>query len=262
MRNRRLIDRQTGLLRHLTGEAFMFGTSGLAAAALDPDLQGMDIARLRLEAEFSFAKRTGRIRETFARTASMYGSRFTGMLREFAVACPPRTYERYPDAQDFFDWFEERCADEPSVPAWTADVARIEIALARARTFRPSEVEEEALARLRGDAASVWYRVHPCVALVRCRYDVGPLFVPERSGEDIVRRDLPLAMRASRHRRQPEIMEILHEAFTLLERSSTWTRLGLETVSSEDASTRALVMNLSAQGLVLTYGNALDSSHG
>ena len=139
----------------------MFGAGDLAAAALDPDLQGMDIAHLRLEAEFSHSKRIGRIRETFARTASMYGSRFTGVLREFAVACPPRTYERYPDARDFFDWLEVRCAGDPSVPAWTADVARIEIALARARTFRPSEAEADALARPPNDASSVWYPPRP-----------------------------------------------------------------------------------------------------
>ena len=262
MHNRRLIDRQTALLRHLTGEAFMFGTSELAAAALDPDLQGMDIARLRLEAEFSFAKRTGRIRETFARTASLYGGRFTGVLREFAAACPPRTYERYPDARDFFDWLEARCAADAQVPAWTADVAKVEIALARARTFRPSEAEDNTLAGGPNDESSAWYCTHPCVALARCRFDVGPLFVPGRSGEDVVRRDLNLAMLASRDRRHPEIMEIVPEAFALLEHSSAWSRLGLEATTSEDASTRALVMNLSAQGLVLTRGNALGRDRG
>ena len=262
MNNRRLIDRQTGLLRHLTGEAFMFGTNELAAAALDPDLQGMDIAHLRLEAELSFAKRTGRIRETFARTASLYGSRFIGMLREFAAACPPRTYERYLDARDFFDWLKERCADDAQVPAWTADVAKIDIALARARTFRPSEAEEDTLAGRPNDGSCAWYCAHPCVALTRCRYDIGPLFVPGRSGEDIVRRDLPLAILASRRRRHPEIMEIVPEAFALLERSSAWSRLGLETASPEDASTRALVVNLSAQGLMLTCGNALGRDRG
>ncbi len=262
MHNRRLIDRQTGLLRHLTGEAFMFGTSDLAAAALDPDLHGMDITRLRLEAEFSFVKRAGRIRETFARTASLYGSRFTGMLREFAVACPPRTYERYRDARVFFDWLEERCADDAQVPAWTVDVAKIEIALARARTFRPSEAEEDTLAGRPDDGSCAWYCTHPCVVLARCRFDVGPLFVPGRSGEDIVRRDLPLAMLTSRHRRHPEIMEIVPEAFARLERSSAWSRLEPETASSEDASTRALVMNLSAQGLMLTWGDALGRGRG
>ena len=262
MHNRRLIDRQTGLLRHLTGEAFMFGTSELAAAALDPDLQGMDIARLRLEAELSFVKRIGRIRETFARTASLYGSRFTGMLREFAAACPPRTYERYPDARDFFDWLEERCAADAQAPAWTADVAKIEIALSRARTFRPSEAEEDALAGRPNDESCAWYCTHPCVVLARCRFDVGPLFVPGRSGEDIVRRDLTLAMLASRDRRHPEIMEIVPGAFALLERSSAWSRLGLETAFPEDAAARALVMNLSAQGLMLTWGDALGRGRG
>ena len=262
MHNRRLIDRQTALLRHLTGEAFMFGTSDLAAAALDPDLQGMDIARLRLEAEFSFAKRTGRIRETFARTASLYGSRFKGMLREFATACPPRTYERYPDARDFFGWLKARCAEDARVPAWTADVATVEIALARARTFRPSEAVEGAMAGGPNDDSSAWYRTHPCVALARCRFDVGPLFVPGRSGEDIVRRDLTLAMLASRDRRHPEIMEIVPEAFALLERSSAWSRIGLDTASPKDASVRALVSNLSAQGLMLTCGTALGRDRG
>ena len=262
MHNRRLIDRQTGLLRHLTGAAFMFGTNELAAAALDPDLQGMDIARLRLEAEFSFAKRSARVRETFARTASLYGRRFARMLREFAAACPPRTYERYTDARDFFDWLEKRCAADAQVPAWTADVAKLEIALARARTFRPSEAEEEALAGRPNDGSCAWYRTHPCVALARCRFDVGPLFVPGRSGEDIVRRDLTLAMLASRDRRHPEIMEIVPEAFALLERSSAWSRLELETASPEEASTRALVMNLSALGLMLTWGDALGRGRG
>ena len=263
MHNRRLIDRQTGLLRHLTGEAFMFGTSDLAAAALDPDLQGMDIARLRLEAEFSFAKRTGRIRETFARTASMYGSRFTGVLREFAVACPPRTYERYPDARDFFDWLVERCADDPSVPAWTADVARIEIALARARTFRPSEAEEDALARPPNDASSAWYRAHPCAALTRCRYDVGPLFVPGT----IRRRHRPPRPSPRDARLAPSATPGNH-GDRPPRRSPCWSvrphgrGSGSETASPEDASTRALVMNLSAQGLLLTCGNAIGRGRG
>ena len=240
----------------------MFGTGDLASAAVDPELQGMDIARLRLEAELSFSKRTGRIRETFARTASLYGSRFRGMLREFAVARPPRTYERYPDAQDFFDWLEERCADEPRIPAWTADVARIEIALARARTFRPTEAEEDALSRCPNDASSVWYRTHPCATLARCRFDVGPLFVSVRSGEDIVRRDVLLAILASRHRRRPEIVELADEAFALLERSAEWSRLGLDTAATEGVSTGSHVADLAARGLMLACGNAIDRGRG
>ena len=140
--------------------------------------------------------------------------------------------------------------------------ARVEIALARARTFRPSEAEEDTVAGRPDDASSVWYCTHPCVALTRCRYDVGPLFVPGRAGEDIVRRNLPLAMLASRDRRHPEIMEIVPEAFALLERSSAWSRIEWETASSEDASTRALVMKLSAQGLLLTCGNAPGMGRG
>ena len=251
MHNRRLIDRQTGLLRHLTGEAFMFGTNGLDAVGLDPDLQGMDLARLRLEAEFSFNKRTARIRETFTRTASLYGVRFSRLLRDFAIACPPRTYERYLDAQDFFDWFEECRTDDPSVPAWTSDVAKLEIALARARTFRPGEAEQAALAARPTNPSSLWYRAHPCVALARCRFDIGPLFHPGRRDEKIVRRDVPLAVLASRNRRRPEIMEVMPVAFELLEVSPGWSRL-----APGSASSGALVMNLAEQGLMLAFGDA------
>ena len=259
MLNRRLIDRQTALLRHLTSETFMFGTSGLDKAALDPDLHGMDLARLRLEAEFSFHKRMSRIRDTFGRTAALYGNRFGGILREFAAACPPRSYERYLDARDFFDWYAAHRADDPSVPPWAVEVARVEIALARARTFRPSEAEAETLAARPAGPFALWYRTHPCVALARCRFDVGPLFQPGKADEDVEFRDVPLAVLASHHSRRPEVMELVPEAFELLQRSPEWSCLELGKEATPMAvSSRAVVMNLAAQGLML----ALDGLPG
>ena len=74
----RLIDTQTSLLRHLTSPAFIFGTRDLGSAGLDSDLQGMDIRRLRLEAEFSYSKRMTRIRQTFGRTRDPARSRLHG----------------------------------------------------------------------------------------------------------------------------------------------------------------------------------------
>ena len=107
MSSRRLIDRQTGLLRHLTSDAFIFGTGRLSSAALDPDLEGLNISRLRLEAEFSYHKRISRIEQTFSRTAMVIGGRFKDFMRGFASACPPRTYERYADAKAFYDYCTE-----------------------------------------------------------------------------------------------------------------------------------------------------------
>ena len=262
MQNRRLIDRQTGLLRHLTSEAFIFGTRGLETAALDPDLQGMDFGRLRLEAEFSFNKRISRIRNTFARMATFYGDRFAWILREFAAACPPRTYERYHDAQQFFDWYQAHRADDRSVPPWTIEVARVEVTLARARTFRPAEAEEAALATCPTGQSAMWYRTHPCVALTRCRFDVAPLFQPGSPGDDIEARDVPLAVLTSRRSRRPEIVELLPEAFDLLEQSPGWTRLKSGKSVREGISSKGLVTNLAVQSLMLVHGDARDQNRG
>ncbi len=243
----KLIERQTHLLRHLTSEAFIFGTDRLSAAAGDPDLRGMDVRRLRLEAEFSYNKRIKRIRQTFERTAALLGHGFSAITREFAALRPPETYERHPDAQRFFDHFMEHWAGKPPTPAWAADVAAVELALSRARTLRPTTMETAALAECPSHPPSQRYRTHPCAVLVRCGHDVRPLFEPGRSGEPVMPRPVGVAVLASRGRRRPTVMELAPEAFALLERSTEW--------SAPEPAGRATVQHLASQGLVLVRGN-------
>ena len=241
----RLIDRQTHLLRHLTSPALIFGTPELDSAARDPDLQGMDVGRLRLEAEFSYNKRMGRIRQTFERTATLLGHGFSALTRDYAAACPPLTYERYPDAERFFERFLAPGSHEPPRPPWAADVAAIELALARARTLHPAAMEGEALAA-RPQAPGFWYRAHPCAGLVTCRYDVRALFEPARSREPVTKRPVHMAVLAVRARRRPKVLELAPDAFTLLERSREW-RAG----ANDDEARGDLVKQLAAQGLAL-----------
>ena len=248
----RLIDRQTALLRHMTSSAFIFGTEELESAARDPDLEGMDIRRLRLEAEFSYNKRMKKIRKTFERTANLLGQQFSGIARKYASTHPPETYQRYPDAKSFFDYFLENWALTPSVPAWAGDVAAIELALSRARTFRPTAMESEALAECPKQPGSSWYRAHPCASLIRCAHDVRPLFEPSRSGEAVERRQVHVVVLASPGRRRPAIMELAPEAFELMERAAEWTPLAPEPVSDSAAvADKALIEHLVGQGLVL-----------
>ena len=220
----RLIDRQTHLLRHLTSPALIFGTSELDSAARDPELRGMDVGRLRLEAEFSYNKRMTRIRQTFERTATLLGHGFSTLTRDYAAACPPLTYERYPDAERFFERFLAPDALERPRPPWAADVAAIELALARARTMRPAAMEGEALAA-RPQAPGFWYRAHPCAGLVRCRYDVRALFEPARSRAPVTERTVHMVVLATRGRRRPKVLELAPEAFALLEGSREWRPL-------------------------------------
>ena len=258
----RLIDTQTNLLRHLTSQAFIFGTRDLGSAGHDPDLQGMDIRRLRLEAEFSYNKRMKRIRQTFERTATLLGHGFSALIRDFASACPPATYERYPDAACFFDHFRKHSARRPPEPAWAADVAAIELALARARTLRPTAMEREVLAARPQPSADLWYRAHPGAALVRCEHDVRGLFESARSGEPVSRRPLFLTVAASRGRRQPRVLELAPEAFSLLERSTHWSPLTPDDGGPRDHACVDLVKSLAAQGVMLVNGNDLrDRSH-
>ena len=113
----------------MTSAAFIFGTEEIESAARDPYLDGMDLGRLRLEAEFSYSKRIKKIRQTFERTANLFGQQFSGITREYASTHPPETYQRYPDAKSFFEYFLGNWAYKPSTPAWAVDVAAIELAL-------------------------------------------------------------------------------------------------------------------------------------
>ena len=250
-----LIDRQTNLLRHLTSQAFIFGTDQLDAAAEDPDLLGIDVRRLRLEAEFSYNKRIKRIRQTFERTAALLGHGFPAIARDFASSHPPETYERYPDARRFFDHFIERWAGKPPTPAWAADTAAVELALSRSRTLRPTAMETSAMAACPTRSSPPCYRTHPCAVLVRCDHDVRPLFEPARSGQPVTRQRVFLAVLASQVQRRPTVMELAPEAFALLELSTEWAQPG--------PGRSALVERLAAQGLVLVRRNdAGDGNHG
>ena len=240
--------RQTHLLRHLTSEAFIFGTGGLSAAAGDPDLRGVDIGRLRLEAEFSYNKRIKRIRQTFERTAALLGHGFSAITREFAALHPPETYERHPDAQRFFDHFMGTLGSQtvhaslgrgrggrgvdpvpcPDAPAHDHGSRR---PWRNARASRP-------LSAIAPIHAPCW-----CVAGTTCV----PLFEPGRSGAPVTQRQVCLAVLASRGRRRPTVMELAPEAFALLERSTEW--------SAPEPAVEAMARDLAAQGLVLACGN-------
>lgn len=236
------------LLRHMTSAAFIFGTEELESAARDPSLEGMDIGRLRLEAEFSYSKRIGKIRRTFGRTAGVLGQGFSAITRAYASTHPPETYQRYPEARNFVDYFLKNWANKPSTPPWAADVASIELALSRARTLHPTAMEREAMVQCPKKPGSSWYCTHPCALLVSCAYDVGPLFEPARSGEEITRRLVHVAVLAARRRRRPRVMEVMPEHLLLMRSSKEWTNLDPMVLPGTD---KALVEHLAEQGLLL-----------
>ena len=112
-----------------------------------------------------------------------------------------------------------------------------------------------------------WYRVHPCVALVRCHYDVRSLFEPARSSDVATEWPTCVAVLASRTRRRPIVIGVAPDAFMLLESSTEWSPLEPERaskLSAADFSRRdSLVWHLVTQGLMLVRRqHDWDGDHG
>jgi len=186
MRNIRLIDRQMEIARALTSAELIFGDG--KALADDPTFWGMSIPHLKLEAEMSFDKRSAQLRKTFRRTFSLLGRDLRQILRRFAAACPPQTYRRYEDSVDFYRFVTGYWETTRPRPAHVADVAKFEMAVARAGTFVTGGDDRSAAAVPPGEVRAWAIRLAPGAEVVRLTYDLRPLFDKGGSAGGSVRR--------------------------------------------------------------------------
>src|SRR5829696_2759845 len=134
----RLFDRQASLLEYLSSTAAIFGDQ--ARGPLDPALQGIDPAVLRLQARFACNKRIEKIIAVFPRTLEMLGTDQRLILREFVEASRPTTKSPLANAREFHEFLSARWRGEPSTkPAYLPDVAECELAMAKARNVEDRE---------------------------------------------------------------------------------------------------------------------------
>jgi hypothetical protein len=234
-----LLERQTALLAYLTSPAAIFG-SGRGRA--DARLAGVDRGRLHLEARFSHEKRMEKIRGVLPKTFELLGPSLGRVLREFAAACPPTDIGRLLNARQFHNFLRRRWTRLSSRRPYLADVAACELAMAEARSF----AEDESV-RSTGTPFGRLGRIrrHPGVVLVRCRYDIRPIF--EGGTARVARRTTFLAVAAPVGADEPAVAELARPVFDLLAALDTpheRAELG------GTAAAEGLIDALTAEGLV------------
>ena len=256
--NQSLLERQTRLLEHLTSTEFIFGRGNTEEAFSDPGIRGLDIGRLRLEAEFSYGKRLERIVQIFSRTFQYYPGDAAALRRGFVDTNPPRTYERYPDARAFYDYLVERWKNEPADPAFLSDIAKFEITMCKVRTFRPSEVNRSSA---ENPPTGPVFRLHPCADIVSFEHDIRKIVSPKGSSLAPSRERIFVVVAMVEGRRQPLILDIPENSFEILDAARDWTPFDPKdlTVQDGNATPALIARRLQPKGILQVTGlNAGD----
>jgi hypothetical protein len=209
----RLFERQVRLLHYLTSGAAIFNPE--PGEPLEPLLHGLDQNLLHLEARFSHQKRMEKIAGIMPRTFALLGGRQAVVGRDFARACPPTDISRLTNAREFqaflVPWWRRRRGR----PAYVPDVAACEVACAAVRA-QADQITPGGDAPGRGQI-----RRHSGVVLLRCKYDVRPLFETRRDRAIPARRDTALAVTAGRDG-EPRILQLAPAVFALLAALEDW----------------------------------------
>jgi hypothetical protein len=214
----RLLDRQISLLKYLTSGRAVFGADG--GEVLDPALQGIDSRLLRLEACFSHEKRMEKISAVFHRTIGLLGSDQDAIVREFVGACPSIDITRLENARQFYDFLCARWRHEPVDPPYLRDVAACEFACVKARVGAEGPESQAAQdEHSQGDRI----RRHPGVTLLRCAYNIRPIFEGDAGAAAPVKRNTSLVIAMPPDAEHPQILELLPPAFDVLAALDDWT---------------------------------------
>jgi hypothetical protein len=238
----RLLDRQVRLLEYLTSSGAIFGGEG--DATLDPALRGMDPRLLRLEACFSHEKRMEKIMAVFPKTFRLLGAERVAIVRAFVKAWPPTDITRIENARQFHDFLSSHWRLEPPEPPYLEDVAACEFACARVRAGVTAP-KDEATSSSQPHRAAI--RRHADIILVRCTYNVRPIFEDDVEKATLVKRDTPLAIAIPPAAEQPKIFEMPPPVFDVLGALDDWTdRSELEAAPGVDA----LISELARHGLI------------
>jgi hypothetical protein len=182
MQNRRLLDRQIELLRHLTSAQLLFGETTVSERSRDPVLRGISIPRLQLEAEMSYRKRMARVARLLRRTCSLLGDRRSSLFQSFAAACPPQSSVSYQDAVLFYEFLLGQWRSAAPSPSFIVDVAKLEMALARMWLFRAAARRRSSPTRSAFCHEGVWLGLAPGVELLDMDYDLRALFENQAAG--------------------------------------------------------------------------------
>jgi hypothetical protein len=238
----RLLDRQVSLLDYLTSSATIFGAGD---NAVDTSLHGMNREMLRLEALFSHQKRMEKIRGAFPKTFELLGSNEDKVVRDFVAICPPMDISRVVNARQFHDFLSARWRRGRPEPPHLPDVAACELACLE--VFAKVEERESEATIGEKNVRGGRIRRRPGVVLLRCSFDVRPIF--EEDERDFVppQRNTPIAVARGFGISQHRIFELPLFIFDLLGALDNWTDPAEFGAVSE---LQELIRELAEQGLL------------
>ena len=235
-----LLERQVSLIEHMTSGAAIFGRGNGAA-----DLEGINGALLRVEAQFSYARRMEKITAVLPRTFELLGSSRDGHVRAFVESCPPTTLSRFENACQFHRFLVSRWSREAPDPPHICDVAAFEIACSKV----DGDPEQHSSDRMTDADRAHSGCIRRCanIILLRCTYDIRPIF--ETASEKVVptKRDTPLVVALPPGADGPQVFEVVPAIFDLLAALDDWTDPLALPVEPEFAK---LLADLTAAGLV------------
>jgi hypothetical protein len=250
MRNQPLLNRQIELLRYLTDPALIFGGDRLVEIAQDPSLRGISLPHLRLEAEMSFDKRLAKIKKVFEQTFSFLGPQRNRIFREFVTVCWPTTYRVYDDGLCFYEFLQNYWRSETPNPPFIADLAKLELALARTRVFRAADNDaaprpaalhsQRPLARLSASAA-----------ILQMSYDLRPIF-EGRGAPLVVPREHQILVTLTKDGQGPYVTEVSQAMATVLDSMRDWKPLqqALDNIGRHRRELRQAVRKFAQTGVL------------
>jgi hypothetical protein len=236
-----LLERQVSLIEHLTGGPAIFGRGGGSAA----DLEGIDYALLRVEARFSYAKRMEKIAAVLPRTLELLGSSGDKYARPFVESCPPTTLSRLENALQFHRFLVSCWKREAPDPPYICDVAALEIACAKADADPEPRSSDRTAGAVRVRRGSI--RRSPSVILLRCAYDIRPIFEAGSQRPVPVKRDTLLVIAMARGAEGPQVFEVVPAIFDLLSALDDWTD---PHALPEESAFANLLADLAERGLI------------
>jgi hypothetical protein len=236
-----LLERQVSLIEHLTSGAAIFGGGRDQA----PDLDGIDHALLRVEAQFSYAKRMEKITAVLPKTFELLGSSRDSHVRAFVESCPPATLSRLENACQFHRFLISCWKRNAPDPPYICDVADFEIACAKVDADPERAPFDRMTSADRAHNGDI--RRGPNVVLLRCAYDVRPVFEPGADNAAPVKRDTALVVAMPPHAEGTQVFEVVPAIFDLLAALDDWTDAQALLSESEFAK---LLADLASHGLI------------
>jgi hypothetical protein len=207
MARQSLHERQHNVLAYLTNPRKFDGDPA------ELGLEGMDLDRLRLMGTMSLGKRIDKIHSALPRTFEYLANDSSLSISEFASQYPPLSATRADNAIQFIDYLHGVWCEEPVDPAFLPDLVALELAMAIATAVEPEDPETDRTRTPRGSL-----RLPPGTQLLRCRFDIRPLFDNSVERRAPIERNLCLVVVMPADAQQPRVFEVKPDAYAMLKR--------------------------------------------